>query len=131
VIWRRDSHTELPVDLAEGANHGGLLTVRRPNEGKKDHAGDDTPEPAGVIPLQVGLTRLLQDLQDAPEMLFADQDLVLGIHVADPAVDGGNDSDVRSCVAKGSDYVINVIEDLGFQIVSPAVRFGHDALRKS
>src|ERR1019366_299764 len=36
--------------------------------------------------------------------------------------------DLDPFVVKGGDYVVNLIGDPGFQLVSPAVRFGHDAL---
>ena len=133
VIRHGDSPAELPVYIAERADHGGPLATRYLTERDKDHARDDTLEPVRLIPPQVGLSRLLQDLQHLPEVLLAHQELVLGVHVLDRAVGGDDNSDVGSSVVgrgKGIDDELNPIGDPGFQLVSPTAWFGHDALRK-
>jgi hypothetical protein len=116
-------------------------------QGEKNYPRDNTLDAGGLLRLRSGpfcllaaltllsaaLVTLPEDLQNAPEVLITDQELAFGVQVANPVV-GGNDSDLGPSVgslSEGADHELNLVGDPGFQLVSPTVRLGHDALRRS
>ncbi len=79
----------------------------------------------------------MQYLPYLVQVLLADHELTLGVHVVDPAVPGGNAADIGSPVAgdllalEPPNDVVDLVEDLGLQPGIPGTVFWHDALRKS
>ena len=82
-----------------------------------------SPHPGGVVSYLVTVGSRFEDLQHLVEMLFAHEDLGLGVHVADSAV-GGHDLDLLSTagrVPEGADDVVGLVGHLGYNGTSPIV----------
>jgi hypothetical protein len=84
----------------------------------EDHTRDDGPDPVAISPYPGPLIRGLEDLQHALEILIADQDLVFGVHVVEPAIIGGDGYDLfwsvrRLGLAKVVFYEFDLVGDLG------------------
>ncbi len=126
MIRSRGSLAEQLVDPLERVGHGGVRFA----QGQADNARGDAPDPVGIIPDPAGVilrragpAGRLQDLQHAPEVLIAHQDLPLGVQVPDPAV-GGLEPDpgpAAGRVAECGDDVPDFIGDPRLQIFFPAV----------
>ena len=123
MIRGRDPRAELLVNCVECVECQGLRFAK----GEQDHVLDDPLDSSGITSHLVVVCIRLEDLQHPFEVIFANQDFSLGVHVADPAI-GRHDLDLLSaagCAAKGADYVVGLVGHLGYYGVSPIIRFSH------